>query len=77
MPSVEKWENHHRSIENIVQGIQYERKAFKKDEYEDWRQKKYLAVRQRSKTKHFWSLWRQRQKGQYIVPEDIARDPWC
>ena len=24
MPSVGKWENHHRSIENIVQGIQHD-----------------------------------------------------
>ena len=35
--------------------------AFKKDGIRGLETKKYLAVRQRSKTKHFWSLWRQRK----------------
>ena len=36
--------------------------AFKKDGIRGLEIKKYLAVRQRSKTKHFWNLWRQRQR---------------
>ena len=41
-------------------------------EYEDWKQKKYQAV-QRSKTKHFWSLWRQRQRKNSILFLKILR----
>ena len=36
--------------------------AFKKDGIRGLEIKKYLAVQQRSKTEHFWSLWRQRQR---------------
>ena len=35
--------------------------AFKKDGIRGLEIKKYLAVQQRSKTKHFWNLWVQRQ----------------
>ena len=38
------------------------RQAFKKDGIRGLEIKKYLVVRQRSKTKHFWSLWGQRQR---------------
>ena len=41
--------------------------AFKKDGIRGLETKKYPAVRQRSKTKHFWSLWRQRQKKDSIL----------
>ena len=43
MSPVEKWENHHRSIENIIQGIQYDQETggrhLRKTEYKDWKQK--------------------------------------
>ena len=41
--------------------------AFKKDGIRGLEIKKYLAVRQRSKTKHFWNLWRQRQRKNSIL----------
>ena len=47
----------------------------RKTEYEDWRQKKYPAVRQRSKNKTLLEFMETKtNEGQYIVPEDIARD---
>ena len=47
--------------------------AFKKDGIRGLEIKKYLAVRQRSKTEHFWSLWRQRQKQSSMLFLKILR----
>ena len=47
--------------------------AFKKDGIRGLETKKYPAVRQRSKTKHFWSLWRQRQRKNSILFLKILR----
>ena len=41
--------------------------AFKKDGIRGLEIKKHLAVRQRSKTKHFWSLWKQKQRKNNIL----------
>ena len=47
--------------------------AFKKDGIRGLETKKYPAVRQRSKTEHFWSLWRQRQRKSSILFLKILR----
>ena len=47
--------------------------AFKKDGIRGLETKKYPVVRQRSKTKHFWSLWRQRQRKNSILFLKISR----
>ena len=47
--------------------------AFKKDGIRGLETKKYPAVRQRSKTKHFWSLWGQRQRKNNILFLKILR----
>ena len=41
--------------------------TFKKDGIRGLEIKKYLAVRQRSKTKHFWNLWRQRKNSMLFL----------
>ena len=48
-------------------------RAFKKDGIRGLETKKIPAVRQRSKTKHFWSLWRQRQRKNNILFLKILR----
>ena len=47
--------------------------VFKKDGIRGLEIKKYQAVQQRSKTKHFWSLWRQRQRKNSILFLKILR----
>ena len=48
-------------------------RAFKKDGIRGLETKKYPVVRQRSKTKHFWSLWVQRQRKSSILFLKILR----
>ena len=47
--------------------------AFKKDGIRGLEIKKYLAVCQRSKTEHFWSLWKQKQRKSSILFLKILR----
>ena len=47
--------------------------AFKKDGIRGLETKKYQAVRQRSKTERFWSLWKQKQRKSSILFLKISR----
>ena len=48
-------------------------RAFKKDGVRGLEIKKYPAVQQRSKTEHFWSLWKQKQRKSSILFLKILR----
>ena len=47
--------------------------AFKRDGIRGLEIKKYLAVQQKSKTEHFWSLWKQKQRKSSILFLKILR----